>query len=62
MTLVPTRARASEKDNVIPSKAEVLVDCRVPPGMDGAEVRAQAEAISAVAVTAAPDAEQRTAS
>ncbi|HYY73438.1 MAG TPA: M20/M25/M40 family metallo-hydrolase, partial [Solirubrobacterales bacterium] len=28
-TLVPTQARASEKENVIPSHAEVLVDCRV---------------------------------
>ena len=35
VTLVPTRAAASEKDNVIPSQAEILVDCRVPPGMDG---------------------------
>ena len=34
VTLAPTRARASDKDNVIPSLAEVLVDCRVPPGMD----------------------------
>ena len=32
VTFVPTRARASNKDNVIPSSAEVLVDCRVPPG------------------------------
>ena len=45
VTLVPTRARASEKDNVIPSMAETLVDCRVPPGMEEPEVRAQAEAI-----------------
>jgi len=45
VTLVPTRARASEKDNVIPSMAETLVDCRVPPGMGEDEVRAQAEGI-----------------
>lgn len=32
VTLVPTMARASEKENVIPSRCEVLVDCRVPPG------------------------------
>ncbi len=32
VTFVPTRAEASNKDNVIPSRAEVLVDCRVPPG------------------------------
>jgi acetylornithine deacetylase/succinyl-diaminopimelate desuccinylase-like protein len=36
VTMAPTRARASNKDNVIPSRAEVLVDCRVPPGA-GAE-------------------------
>jgi acetylornithine deacetylase/succinyl-diaminopimelate desuccinylase-like protein len=41
-TLVPTQARASEKENVIPSHAEVLVDCRVPPGMDEADARRQA--------------------
>ena len=45
VTLVPTQARASEKENVIPSSAETLVDCRVPPGMQEAEVRARAEAI-----------------
>jgi acetylornithine deacetylase/succinyl-diaminopimelate desuccinylase-like protein len=45
VTMVPTRARASEKDNVIPSMAEVLVDCRVPPGMEEDEVRKQALAI-----------------
>lgn len=39
VTLVPTRARASEKANVIPSRAEVLVDCRVPPGGGEAEAR-----------------------
>jgi acetylornithine deacetylase/succinyl-diaminopimelate desuccinylase-like protein len=35
VTAVPTRISASEKINVIPAKAELLVDCRVPPGMDG---------------------------
>jgi acetylornithine deacetylase/succinyl-diaminopimelate desuccinylase-like protein len=45
VTLVPTRVRASEKDNVIPSMAETLVDCRVPPGMGEDEVREQAEGI-----------------
>jgi acetylornithine deacetylase/succinyl-diaminopimelate desuccinylase-like protein len=39
VTLVPTRARASEKANVIPSRAEVLVDCRVPPGGGEEQVR-----------------------
>jgi len=45
VTLVPTQARASEKANVIPSTAETLVDCRVPPGVEEDEVRRQAEAI-----------------
>ncbi len=45
VTLVPTTARASEKENVIPSVAETLVDCRVPPGGDEVEVRRQAEAV-----------------
>jgi acetylornithine deacetylase/succinyl-diaminopimelate desuccinylase-like protein len=45
VTLVPTVARASEKANVIPSHAEILVDCRVPPGMGEAQVRERAEAV-----------------
>jgi acetylornithine deacetylase/succinyl-diaminopimelate desuccinylase-like protein len=39
VTLVPTMASASVKDNVIPAKAEVLVDCRVPPGIGEQGVR-----------------------
>jgi acetylornithine deacetylase/succinyl-diaminopimelate desuccinylase-like protein len=35
VTAVPTRIFASEKINVIPAHAELQVDCRVPPGMDG---------------------------
>ena len=35
VTAVPTRVSASEKINVIPAHAELQVDCRVPPGMDG---------------------------
>jgi acetylornithine deacetylase/succinyl-diaminopimelate desuccinylase-like protein len=31
VTLTPTRISASEKINVIPSRARVMVDCRVPP-------------------------------
>ncbi len=38
VTFAPTRIRASEKINVIPSRAEVKVDCRVPPGLGEAEV------------------------
>jgi acetylornithine deacetylase/succinyl-diaminopimelate desuccinylase-like protein len=33
VTLTPTMAQASEKDNVIPSLAYIKVDCRVPPGL-----------------------------
>jgi acetylornithine deacetylase/succinyl-diaminopimelate desuccinylase-like protein len=40
ITMVPTRVRASEKANVIPARAEALVDCRVPPGGGPDEVRA----------------------
>ena len=32
VTLTPTMAHASDKINVIPSQAELQVDCRVPPG------------------------------
>jgi acetylornithine deacetylase/succinyl-diaminopimelate desuccinylase-like protein len=33
VTLAPTMAHASDKVNVIPSRATVKVDCRVPPGL-----------------------------
>jgi acetylornithine deacetylase/succinyl-diaminopimelate desuccinylase-like protein len=39
VTFTPTRISASEKVNVIPSRAELKVDCRVPPGMGEREVR-----------------------
>jgi acetylornithine deacetylase/succinyl-diaminopimelate desuccinylase-like protein len=39
VTMVPTRVRGSEKDNVIPSVAEALIDCRTPPGLTEADVR-----------------------
>jgi acetylornithine deacetylase/succinyl-diaminopimelate desuccinylase-like protein len=39
VTFTPTRAAASQKVNVIPSRAEVHVDCRVPPGLGEDEVR-----------------------
>jgi acetylornithine deacetylase/succinyl-diaminopimelate desuccinylase-like protein len=38
VTFTPTRIRASEKINVIPSSAELKVDCRVPPGLGEDEV------------------------
>jgi acetylornithine deacetylase/succinyl-diaminopimelate desuccinylase-like protein len=45
VTMVPTTASASQKENVIPSKAEVLVDCRVPPGGGPDEVRARIDEV-----------------
>ena len=39
VTFTPTRIKASEKINVIPSRAELKVDCRVPPGLGEDEVR-----------------------
>jgi acetylornithine deacetylase/succinyl-diaminopimelate desuccinylase-like protein len=39
VTFTPTRISASEKINVIPSRAELRVDCRVPPGLGEREVR-----------------------
>ena len=33
VTLTPTMAHASDKINVIPARAYVKVDCRVPPGL-----------------------------
>jgi acetylornithine deacetylase/succinyl-diaminopimelate desuccinylase-like protein len=43
VTLTPTMASASNKINVIPSRAQVRVDCRVPPGLgeDAARARIQ---------------------
>src|SRR3954451_22331670 len=37
VTLAPTMAHASDKINVIPSTAEIRVDCRVPPGLGAAD-------------------------
>jgi acetylornithine deacetylase/succinyl-diaminopimelate desuccinylase-like protein len=45
VTFTPTRIRASEKVNVIPSRAELKVDCRVPPGLGEDEVRADIASI-----------------
>jgi acetylornithine deacetylase/succinyl-diaminopimelate desuccinylase-like protein len=39
VTLNPTKARASERGNVVPSVAEVVIDCRVPPGVGEEAVR-----------------------
>ncbi|MGO9489466.1 MAG: M20/M25/M40 family metallo-hydrolase [Solirubrobacteraceae bacterium] len=45
VTFTPTRISASEKINVIPSRAELKVDCRVPPGLGEAEVREDIAAV-----------------
>ena len=45
VTLAPTRIFASEKINVIPSRARLAVDCRMPPGMDEDEVRARIDEV-----------------
>jgi acetylornithine deacetylase/succinyl-diaminopimelate desuccinylase-like protein len=45
VTLAPTMIRASEKENVIPSRCTVRVDCRVPPGMGEQHVRQRVEAL-----------------
>jgi acetylornithine deacetylase/succinyl-diaminopimelate desuccinylase-like protein len=45
VTLTPTRISASEKINVIPSVAELQVDCRVPPGLGEAEAIARAREV-----------------
>ncbi|MEO8966920.1 MAG: M20/M25/M40 family metallo-hydrolase, partial [Solirubrobacteraceae bacterium] len=41
VTLTPTMASASGKINVIPSRAQVRVDCRVPPGLGEQAARAR---------------------
>jgi acetylornithine deacetylase/succinyl-diaminopimelate desuccinylase-like protein len=45
VSVTPTRIRASDKINVIPARAELEVDCRVPPGMGEAEARARIEEV-----------------
>jgi acetylornithine deacetylase/succinyl-diaminopimelate desuccinylase-like protein len=39
VTLAPTMAKASNRENVIPSRAELVIDCRTPPGMTEDQVR-----------------------
>ena len=41
VTLAPTMASASSRENVIPSRAELVIDCRTPPGMTGQQARAR---------------------
>jgi acetylornithine deacetylase/succinyl-diaminopimelate desuccinylase-like protein len=45
VTLTPTKTQAGKKANVIPSEAEALIDCRVPPGYGQEEALAQLEAL-----------------
>jgi acetylornithine deacetylase/succinyl-diaminopimelate desuccinylase-like protein len=39
VTLTPTMAHASDKVNVIPSRATLRIDCRVPPGLGEEDAR-----------------------
>jgi acetylornithine deacetylase/succinyl-diaminopimelate desuccinylase-like protein len=45
ITLTPTIAEGGKKANVIPSDAEVLIDCRVPPGSGKDEALAALKAL-----------------
>jgi acetylornithine deacetylase/succinyl-diaminopimelate desuccinylase-like protein len=45
VTLTPTMAHASDKINVIPSRAWLKVDCRVPPGLGEDAVRRRIAAV-----------------
>jgi acetylornithine deacetylase/succinyl-diaminopimelate desuccinylase-like protein len=45
VTLTPTIAEAGKKANVIPSEAEALIDCRVPPGHGEDEALRQLRAL-----------------
>jgi acetylornithine deacetylase/succinyl-diaminopimelate desuccinylase-like protein len=45
VTLTPTMTSASQKMNVIPSRAEIRVDCRVPPGLGEQAARDRIEQV-----------------
>jgi acetylornithine deacetylase/succinyl-diaminopimelate desuccinylase-like protein len=45
VSFAPTKVSASEKINVIPSKAELRVDCRVPPGLGETEAKRAIEQV-----------------
>ena len=45
VTLTPTMAHASDKINVIPSRAQIKVDCRVPPGLGEEAARRRIEQV-----------------
>src|SRR5215210_80145 len=46
-TFAPTLISAGEKINVIPARAEFTVDCRLPPGLDGAVAERRARELLA---------------
>jgi len=45
VTLAPTMVSASEKINVIPARADLKVDCRVPPGLGEDDARRAVEEV-----------------
>jgi acetylornithine deacetylase/succinyl-diaminopimelate desuccinylase-like protein len=45
VTLTPTKSQAGKKANVIPSEAEALIDCRVPPGQGKEDALRQLSAL-----------------
>jgi acetylornithine deacetylase/succinyl-diaminopimelate desuccinylase-like protein len=45
VTLTPTMVHASDKINVIPSRAWIKVDCRVPPGLGEEAARARIDEV-----------------
>ncbi len=45
VTLTPTMAHASDKINVIPSRASLKIDCRVPPGLGEDSARRRLEEV-----------------
>ncbi len=45
VTLTPTMAHASDKVNVIPARAQIKVDCRVPPGLGEDAARRRIEQV-----------------
>jgi acetylornithine deacetylase/succinyl-diaminopimelate desuccinylase-like protein len=54
VTLTPTMASASQKMNVIPSRAEIRVDCRVPPGLGEEAARARIEQVLGIGESDGP--------
>jgi acetylornithine deacetylase/succinyl-diaminopimelate desuccinylase-like protein len=48
VTLAPTMVDASEQMNVIPERARVHVDCRVPPGLDEPDVLGRVQEVIGV--------------